>query len=150
MPVIFKKGKKKAVFGISLKKNSLKSIIKAEFKTEIKVKKIKKKADKKRDINNDDKDITFNILSKKLRTVFYPLRKPSIILLFYNINYYIKYFVNLQNAGPSINSKFSKFEQYNYFILFINYIVTVKTFNIKIFTVKIRFNNRTAEIIFLI
>jgi len=95
MPVIFKKREKKAAFNIFLKKSSLKSIIKTEFKTKIKVKKVKKKAGKKRDINNDDKNIIFNILSKKLRTVFYSLRKPSIILFFYNINYYIKYFVNL-------------------------------------------------------
>jgi len=93
--VIFKKRKKKAAFNIFLKNNNLKSIIKAEFKTKVKVKKIKKKVDKKRDINNDNKDIIFNILSKKLRTVFYLLRKPSIMLFFYNINYYIKYFVNL-------------------------------------------------------
>jgi len=95
MLVIFGKGKKKVAFGISLKKISLKSIIKAEFKIKTGVKKVKKKADKKRDINNDDKNTAFNILSKKLRIVFYPPRKPSIILLFYNINYYIKYFASL-------------------------------------------------------
>jgi len=95
VPVIFKKGKGKAAFGAFLKENSLKSIIKTKSKIKIKVKKIKKKAGKKRDINNDDKDIIFNILSKKLRIVFYPSRKPSIILFFYNINYYIKYFASL-------------------------------------------------------
>jgi len=89
VPVIFGKGKKKAAFGISLKKSSLKSIIKAESKIKIRVKKVKKKTDKKRDINNDDKDTVFNILSKKSRTVFYSLRKPSTMLFFYNINYYI-------------------------------------------------------------
>jgi len=110
VPVIFRKGRKKIAFDISLKKSNLKSIIKAESEIKAKVKKVKKKIDKKRDINNDDKNTAFNILSKKLRIVFYPPRKPSIILLFYNINYYIKYFVSLQNAGPNINSKFSKFE----------------------------------------
>jgi len=95
MPVIFGKEKRKAAFSTFLKKSNLKSIIKAKSKIKAEVKKIKKQIGKKRDINNNDKNTAFNILSKKLRIVFYSPRKPSIILLFYNINYYIKYFANL-------------------------------------------------------
>ena len=87
--------------------------------------------------------------SKKSRTVSHPPPKPSTHLLKYNTDHYTKYSPSEKNTALKVTAKFSKFEQYDNYTLFMDHTVTEANFNDKVPTEGVRLDDRTAAIALL-